>query len=212
MPNAFVIKEATFVLLTFSQINNDDEALAWQILQLLSELGGECIIARELHRDGGLHLHVLCEFDRPISTRDQRKFDLLGYHPNIRKVSRGTEDTVWDYVTKDGDVILGGLERPSADSRDKNRERRCWEGEYTSKWAYICDAATRDEFFSRLQSEDPRALACSYTSVTKYADWKYKPHAEEYCHPSDFEFNLESLGELRQWVDESLCDSCTQDR
>lgn len=209
MPNPLIVRDAHFILLTYSQA--DDDSLPTQIVSLLGELGGECIVCRELHSDGGVHWHVLCEFEQPFSTRNARKFDCGGFHPNIKKVTRGTEESVWDYVTKDGDVVAGGLERPTNNSRSSHRGS-VWEGEYTSKWAYIVDSPTKDEFYSRLAREDPRSLACSYASIAKYADWKYREIPEEYCSPPDFQFKLDSYGRLKEWLETYLCDNCTLDR
>lgn len=210
MPSEFVFKDAKFVLLTYSQITYNDELIT-SILELICDLGGECIIARELHSDGGVHLHVLCEFERKFSTRDARKFDVGGFHPNIKKVKAGTEATVWDYVTKDGDVVGGGLEPITVEGRRGNPTKQ-WEGEYTSKWAYIVDAADKDEFYNRLRAEDPRALACNYPSIAKYADFRYRKDAEEYSHPIDWTFNVAGNRELTEWLDTYLCDDCAFDR
>lgn len=209
--NPLIIRDARFILLTYSQIQHDAELLAENIVGLIGELSGECIVARERHADGGLHLHVLCDFQREISTRDPRKFDVRGEHPNIAKVTVGTEDDVWDYVTKDGDVIAGGLAQPDRNERTEGG-RRPWQGEYSSKWAYITDAPTKEEFFNRLAAEDPRSMVCSYANITKFADWKYRPAAEEYCNPFDGEYDLGRRHELREWLETSLCDDCNNDR
>lgn len=208
MPSDFVVKNARYLLLTYAQANDVDP---FNILTCISERGAECIIAREFHDDGGLHFHVLCHWEKPYSVRSTTAFDVDGKHPNIERVGR-TPRKVWDYVTKDGDVVYGGLECPPADGSNENRDRRVWEGEYTSKWAYIVDAADKDEFFARLQAEDPRSLACNYPSITKYVDWKYRTVPEEYCHPSNWQFNLDGAPELNSWMSESLCDNCTLDR
>nr|QKI28984.1 Rep [Forsythia suspensa CRESS virus] len=43
-----------------------------------------CIIARESHESGDHHYHVGIRFTKPIRTKDPRKFDILGFHPNIQ--------------------------------------------------------------------------------------------------------------------------------
>lgn len=210
MPSDFLVRNAKYLFLTYPQIPDDDD-FYWGVLDQISSLDAECIIGRERHSDGGLHLHVLCQWIRSggFSTRNARAFDFRGRHPNIERVGR-TPWKVWDYACKDGDIVAGGLARPSEESSGEGGS--AWEGEYTSKWAYIADAATKSEFFDRLLAEDPRAFACSYSSIAKFADWKYKPAAQEYCSPADFEFNLDGYPELRAWVDDTLCDECTEDR
>ena len=47
-------------LLTYSALGSDMDAvegLAIRIVEHIGELGAECIIGRENHLDGGLHLH-----------------------------------------------------------------------------------------------------------------------------------------------------------
>ena len=207
MPSNFLIKNAKFILLTYARANNVDP---YNVLSRICSVGAECIIAREQHADGGVHLHVLCEWQQPFSSRQTTIFDVDGKHPNIEKVGR-TPWLAYDYATKDGDIILGGLARPDSDSSTEN-SRRCWEGEYTSKWAYIVAATDSAEFWSRLTAEDPRSLACNYTSIAKYAHWRYEPKAEEYSHPCDFSFNMERYPQLVDWIDTSMCQQCERDR
>lgn len=209
MPRPFLVKDAKYILLTYAQCADLDYA---SVASKISDLHGECTIGRERHADGGVHLHVLCEFEPKLSTRESTTFDVGGRHPNILKVGR-TPWKAFDYACKDGDIVHRGLERPSEEDSNGLRERAAWEGEYPTKWHYITAATTKDEFWARLGAEDPRSLACSYTNVAKYANWKYEYHAESYQHPVDFSFNLERYCELEQWQT-SLPDTpvCSRDR
>lgn len=66
-------------------------------------------IGRELHENGEPHLHAAITFERKISTRNPRVFDVTHegvlYHPNIQKPRNW--DAVVKYVTKDGNYIDG---------------------------------------------------------------------------------------------------------
>lgn len=195
MPRPFVVKNAKYILLTYAQADNVDP---WNILATLTELGAECIIGRERHVDGGIHYHVFCDFGRQFSTRNGSAFDVDGKHPNIEKVNR----TPWhsfDYATKDGDIVCGGAERPP--ERDVSQPNQSQES-----WAEVVNAASRHEFFLLLEQRFPRYLVCSYPSIAKYADWKYREVPLDYHHPEDFAFQLEGYGALDDWVAQAFAE------
>lgn len=49
----------------------------------ISTLGGECIVAREDHADGGTHLHVFCDFGRKFRSRKADVFDVDDHHQTL---------------------------------------------------------------------------------------------------------------------------------
>ena len=101
---------AKYVLLTYAQCGTlEGDA----IMERISSLGGECIVARESHSDGGVHLHVFVRFGRKFRSRKADVFDVDGRHPNIVP-SRGTPEKGYDYAVKDGDIVCGGLRRGTA--------------------------------------------------------------------------------------------------
>lgn len=187
MPFRFAAKHG---LLTYAQCQDLDP---FKIVSRLSELGAECIVGREIHQDGGTHLHVFFSFESEFRTRNERVFDVDGYHPNIVR-SRGTPEKGWDYATKDGDVVAGGLERPCGGGSTENKNR----------WAFIIGAETRDEFWSRVEECDPRSMACNYGNLAKYCDWKYRPVLDEYKHPEGISFSKEQTKDLREWADNNI--------
>lgn len=187
MPFRFAAKHG---LLTYAQCQDLDP---FKIVARLSELGAECIVGREIHQDGGTHLHVFFSFESEFRTRNERVFDVDGYHPNIVR-SRGTPEKGWDYATKDGDVVAGGLERPSGSGGTENKNR----------WAFIIGAETRDEFWARVEECDPRSLACNYGNLAKYCDWKYRPVLDEYKHPEGISFSEEQTKDLRNWANNNI--------
>lgn len=197
MPSPFIIKNAKYVLLTYAQTSPTFDP--WSILTKLSDLRAECIISRERHADGGIHYHTFVDFGgKPFSSRDTNVFDCDGHHPNIERVGK-TPWLAYEYVCKDGDIIFGGAtcpERESISSGTTRSARECWD--------YIVGADNRTEFFERLHTHAPRALACSFTSLTKYADWKYRPNPQPYVSPANYIFNLEYYPELGEWVGESI--------
>jgi len=181
---------AKYGLLTYAQCGNLDP---FKIVTLLSQLGAECIVGRETHEDGGIHLHAFFEFEKRPNLRNPRIFDIDGLHPNVQP-SRGTPEKGYDYAIKDGDVVAGGLERPGGIQSDRK----------PSVWSEIIIAETRDEFFTRVAELDPRALACNFSNICKYADWKYRPEPVAYTHPEGLSFEQESTQELREWAEENI--------
>ena len=177
--------QARYALLTYAQCGDLDP---WAVNDHLAELGAECIIAREVHADGGTHLHAFVDFGRKFRTQRTDVFDVGDHHPNISP-SYGTPEKGFDYAIKDGDVVAGGLERPNGKAVSRSAD----------PWATIILAESRGEFFQLLHELAPRALCTSFTSLSKYADWKYRVDPEPYQHDPSFTFNLERFPELLEW-------------
>lgn len=179
-----------YALVTYAQCGDLDP---FRVCDLFSTLHAECIIGRENHADGGVHLHAFVDFGREYSTRDCRKFDVDGYHPNVL-AGKKTPEKMWDYATKDGDVVAGGLERPDGGRLSKTGD----------PWHEIIMAETRDEFFRLCGELAPRQLACSFPSLCKYADWKYRVDPTPYRHDDSLVFSTDSFPELDDWVSGNL--------
>lgn len=182
--------EAKYGLLTYAQSEGLDP---FEIVLRLSSLGAECIVGRERHQDGGTHYHAFFMFERKYASRDNRIFDVKGYHPNIVR-GYGTPEKGWDYATKDGDICAGGLERPSGVSNS----------EPDSKWSWIIQATDREDFFERIAIRDPRSLCTNFGNLQRYADWKYRAEPTEYEHPRHISFTGGRLEELNSWVDTNI--------
>jgi len=209
MPSQFCLKDAKYCLLTYAQVPEDIiERLPLDIVRKLGsdDIRAECTVARERHADGGWHLHVFVDFGRKYSVRSTRVFDLCGQHPNIERVGR-TPWVAYDYAIKEGDIVAGIGERPVQHESSGRSTAR--DG---SDWSIIVQSETRDEFFRLLHELQPRSLVCSYTSIAKYADWKFKPVPECYRHPENISFNLENYPVLLDWVDDNLNGGVMSDR
>lgn len=189
MPSKFQFK-AKYGLLTYAQCGPLDPM---EVNNHLGQLGAECIIGREDHADGGIHLHCFFMFEREYCTTNVRALDVDGCHPNVVK-GYGTPEKGYDYAIKDGDVVAGGLERPS----------RTRLSEAGSKWADIVLAETREDFFALVSSLDPRALCVSFTSLCKYADWKYRESPVPYSTPRGISLEIGGVSCLSDWVRANL--------
>lgn len=100
MPGFFINGKRFF--LTYSQV---DESITHDIVYAC--LGWKrnykrCIVARELHQDGGLHYHVAVEFTERIQSRRSDFFDVGAWHPNVQNCKSWAACV--RYTQKDGDV------------------------------------------------------------------------------------------------------------
>lgn len=114
-----------------------------------------------------------------------------GQHPNVEP-TKSTPTAGWDYATKDGDVVAGGLERPSNGTSPK------------TEWAEIVAAESREEFWKLCESVAPRALLCNFNSLRGYADWRYKPEPPTYEQPRGVHIDTRSCPELDDWVRKNI--------
>uniref|UniRef100_A0AAU6S5B5 Replication associated protein n=2 Tax=unclassified Gemykolovirus TaxID=2763233 RepID=A0AAU6S5B5_9VIRU len=198
MPRKFKITEEQFFMLTYPKTPT-----GWtcdNLVTTLDGLGCDYRIGRELHQDGSPHYHAMLVFAEPYSDDDARiTFTCDGRTPNI-KMRRAKPQNGWDYVgkhagTKEGHEIVAergmrpggeddGTERPSNDV-----------------WHEIILARTREEFFDSAARLAPRQLACSFSQLTAYADWKYRVAEKLYETPVG---NFEVPIELQRWANENL--------
>jgi len=181
---------AKYGLFTYAQCGDLDP---FAVVNHFASLRAECIIGRENHADGGLHLHAFVMWERRFETTSARKFDVQSHHPNIQ-AGYGTPEKGWDYATKDGDVVGGGLERPSGDSVDKSG----------SKWSEIILAESAEDFWRMCGEMDPRSLCCNFTSLQKYVEWKYRTDPAEYASPAGVQFDIRDTRGLVGWCEANL--------
>lgn len=189
MPRRFVFL-GNHVLLTYPQCGDLDPA---EVVRHIEATGGECIIGREPHADGGIHLHCFVQWEHEFYTTDARRLDVGGCHPNFRKMYR-TPEKGYDYAIKTGDVVGGTLERPSGTVAAKAK----------SPWPEIILAETRDEFFDLCARLDPRSLCTGFMGLSKYADWKYRVERGPYSTPRGVSIVADSVPALGDWVRENL--------
>lgn len=176
---------AKYGLFTYAQCGDLDP---FEVVNHFASLRAECIIGRESHADGGIHLHAFVMWERRFETTNPRRFDVQTRHPNV-VAGYGTPEKGYDYATKECDIVGGGLERPSGDS----------DGKAGSKWSEIVSAETADDFWRIVQQMDPRALCCSFTSLQKYVEWKYRTDPAEYASPAGVQFSMERCRGLEDW-------------
>jgi len=191
---------AQHFLLTYAHSEGNDvkpELDPHRIVEVLGGLGAECIVAREHYPTGnGFHLHVFCSFERRFRSRKVDVFDVDGYHPNVEP-SRKNAVGGYDYATKDGEVVAGGLERPSGVSG-----RRSTSGS-ADAWAEIAASESSEEFWRLCEELDPKSMVCNFPALTRFAEWRFRPVKVPYATP-DGVFDLANYGCLEEWRDNVL--------
>lgn len=185
---------ARYGLFTYAQCGSLDPI---DVCNHFASLGAECIVARENHADGGTHLHVFADFERKRRFRRTDTFDCQSHHPNIIP-SRGNPGGGYDYATKDGEIVAGGLERPS-DGPDGSNVLR--QGTVMAELVAIEDS---DTFWQRVQELAPGLLLRNFPSLNSYASWRFRPRVQEYSTPEGLRFEGDTLRELDEWRDEHL--------
>lgn len=177
---------ARYGLITYSQCGALDP---WAVSNHFSDLEAECIVAREMHDDGGTHLHVFIDFGRKRRFRITGQWDVGGHHPNIVQ-SRGTPERGYDYVCKEGDVVAGGLQRPAGSGSGL--------GGSDALWHQAMDCEDRESFLEFLRLNLPKSLIISFSQVTRFADWRYRPPECDYIGP-EVQYDFTGIDGLLQW-------------
>nr|UBJ26135.1 replication-associated protein [Red panda feces-associated gemycircularvirus] len=191
---------AQHFLLTYAHSEGHDdkpELDPFRIVEVLGRIGAECIVAREHYptRDG-FHLHVFCSFERRFRSRKIDVFDVDGYHPNVEP-SRKNALGGYDYATKEGEIVAGGLERPSGVSGRRGTTRN------EDVWAEITTAETADEFWRLCEELDPKSMVCNFPALSKFVEWRFRPEPVGYVTP-DGVFDLAEYEALSDWRDNVL--------
>lgn len=190
------------ILLTYAQIQDGASPSFFERerahFEFIEQVNGTplCYRAgRELHEDGGVHLHVFISWDKPFSTRNERIFDFAGAHPNIAPVSR-TPRKSWDYAGKDGDIIFEHGLPPGKDGAARSGRDSIFDE------AVSC--TTKEEFLECIRKGAPRDYVLYRDSLERFCERQFRPPCPTYTSP---EFSVldshrvdGAVGELRLGV------------
>lgn len=94
--------------LTYAQAEFTREGLAAFLLRVFKPYEvRRWVVSVELHQDGGRHYHALFCLLTKCHTRNVRRFDFEGKHPNVRAPGNmsGDIERVYYYIIKHGDYI-----------------------------------------------------------------------------------------------------------
>lgn len=152
------------------------------VYEFLCGLGARCVVGAESHGDGGRHLHAYGEWESKYHTRDPRKFDVNGQHPNIQPVRN--RNAVVDYVKKEGDYC-GNLE---ADG-------------HVGRYADLVEATSREEFWTLVTAKYPRDYVLALDKLQAFCEHKFGHRTEDYVGRFS---RFRETDELKGWRDSEL--------
>lgn len=140
------------------------------------------VVGRELHENGGSHIHAYIEWPEKYDTKDPHKFDIDGNHGNIQPC-RNAAATI-TYVKKNGDYIES--------ISDTGR---------TARYADLIGTSTREEFWTLAQKAYPRDYVLHHDKLSNFCDFHFGGHIERYV-PRWEQFNIPD--ELKGWMETEL--------
>lgn len=161
--------------LTYSQCNLDPQLLYDKFKEENNIL--YFVIGQEHHADGNLHIHAFLIYSRSKDIRNERYFDILGHHPNMRMGKTHSYSDSIKYCKKEGFQVLEYGEEPQEDSDDlyalaRRMEREdffnyCRRKRYA--YQYALDAwNTTQQVSSTIHAEDP--IAGTYNEFLNWYD------------------------------------------
>lgn len=147
------------ILLTYPKCSLEKE----ELLDFLKKRGEltEYVICKEMHEDGEPHLHAWVAYSDKQDIKNERMFDLLGFHPNIQKAKN--RRACINYVKKSRDFIF-----------QMKDEKLKWKG-------IIEESRTAEEFKENVKNNYARDWVINYDKVMSYIDLAY------HCNSSDGE-------------------------
>lgn len=148
------------------------------------------VVCVEHHEDGTPHLHASLGFTSKLDIRNEAKFDIAGFHPNIQPTS--SVDNANKYLEKEDNDVLryGNVPEPGT------KKRKIDYG------AVIDSSSSSTEFIANLERVDPRMVITSFSSVLAFAQHRFKPCEIVYESPytiADFPF---VPPEFTDWISE----------
>lgn len=199
------------IFLTYPQIK--DATTVDNIINYLREQPTQyAICARELHQDGGLHLHCALLYPECLHISRADYFDNSGQHPNMQGV-RNWRATV-AYITKGGDWVDWGtnpgkklttslIEHAAKDTPAHEAIREYLESKSASTRGYrslIADyCAFRDDYRRRILEPDPNFSRFNACTIGTAITFRFK---SEFKSPKLFIHGPPNVGKttlLNQW-------------
>lgn len=172
--------QSRHVFLTYAQCNLGHNTILSELRQL--EDFTAYTASTELHQDGNPHVHVLLRFTRKLSHRDNRRWDILSYHPNIvcPRAVQGTRD----YIKKAGNFTEEG-----------------WETEAKAYSKCLEESHTKSDFLNELRTHHTRDYVLNYDRIVSMAEQHFTQPVVPYT-PQFTQFL--PCTPLNDWVNSSL--------
>lgn len=158
-------------------LNVDDVVKHFQLLGI-----NKYVIGTEAHEDGSPHFHIYAQWPVAFRTKDERAFDIGGYHPHVQN-PRNRQACI-DYCKKDGNTLS------NFDTDDD------------SSWGQIAQIQDDpDRFLSAIKRHFPRDFVLSRERLDYYVEKQFKKPKREYS--SEFtEFSCPI--DVDAWVEENI--------
>lgn len=116
-------------------------------------------VVKELHEDGAPHLHVLIQFVDKANIRNERFFDIEGFHPNVQ--SARDVEAVRDYIEKS--LLPDTLDECQYKSGTLVTQRK------ESLWEAVADATTVEEIMGNARKASARDYVLQHDRLVEYA-------------------------------------------
>jgi len=190
--------QGKYVLLTYAQCGN---LAADAVGNMLNTLNADYIIGEEQHQDGGRHLHAFGQWKKAVCYKRADKFDVNGYHPNIKTITYGKPAFMYDYAIKDRKIVGGSCERPidkAEETRKRKREDKQKRDEELTK--KIRESKSRAEAEQHFEEMLGRQYYLGYNGLKSYLDDRFTVEAPKYETPIGTTTNTEDYPELGEWV------------
>jgi hypothetical protein len=170
---------------------------AHDIQTKINSLGGKCTIARETApTTGRTHMHVFAVKDNSFNTRNAKYFDIIIYHPNIKAITSNARG-VWDYVTKNGNILVQEVPRPAARSKKSSHSREV----FLSAW----NAPDYESSLRIIREGDPRTFYTAFNSISSATKYRFPGvEAPIYTNPDGLQIDLEGLDDIDEWLKVAL--------
>lgn len=162
------------VFLTYPQCSISKEAMLYYLIDKTT--CDSARIGQEEHANGDLHLHAYLHSDEGFRTRDERYFDICGFHPNVqpcRKVS-----SVLDYVSKTGNYVDYG-------TLDGCSSKRTWHD--------VLSAETMADAYQIIRTDFSRDYVLNHEKLEYFVNKHYKKEVPEYIPTPGLLFNPDPI-------------------
>ena len=168
----FELSAQTFFLTYSKAINIDKDDILNTINEKANEKDTELlgyIIAKESHKDGTPHYHILFKLSQTIRIRTKAFFDCQGYHPSIEK-ARDEHDAFIYCIKEDEDFWCMGCysEPPQKVSKPSRSSQE-------DTWHQILSESTdTNTFLNKVLEKDPRTYFLYLPQLRANAEEHFK--------------------------------------
>ena len=184
----FELTSSTFFL-TYSKALNIDKD---DIINTITEKANEkdvsvlgYIIAKEHHRDGTQHYHILFKYSEAIRIRTKAFFDCEGYHPSIER-PRSEYDSFIYCIKEDDDFWCMGCYSeppPKVDKPSKTSQEDAWH-------QILQESSDTNTFLNKVLEKDPRSYFLYLPQLRANAEEHFKDSAKEAYKPRFTNFRV----------------------